>query len=90
MNRMHLFVMTGGAMLAAAALWLTWHPVARADKPHSQWQRTGKGYELVVIDVDAKAELPRGVVAVPSPVLRTIEFRRPDVQPFAAVVHPPP
>jgi hypothetical protein len=76
MNRTHLFIVTSGAALAAAALWLAWHPVARADKPHLQWQRTSKGYELVVTDVDARAPLPRGVVTVPSPVIRTIELRQ--------------
>ena len=77
MNRTHLFILTSGVTLAAAATWLAWHPVARADKPHSQWQRTSKGYELVVTGVDRTAPLPRGVVTMPSPVTRTIEFRQP-------------
>jgi hypothetical protein len=76
MNRTHLFIVTSGVILAAAATWLAWHPVAQAGKPHSQWQRTDKGYELVVTDIDGTAPLPRGVVTVPSPVIRTIEFRQ--------------
>lgn len=95
MTRIHLFVVSGGLTLAAVAAWLAW-PVKPVDKPHSQWQRTSKGLELVVTDIDKTAQLPRGVVTVPSPVIRTIEFRQVEppagtfVQPFAEVVHPTP
>ena len=76
MTRIHLFVLSGTLTLAAVAAWLAW-PQRPVDKPHSQWQRTAKGYELVVTATDTRAPLPRGVVTVPSPASRTIEFRPP-------------
>jgi hypothetical protein len=76
MNRTYLFVLSSGVTLAAVAAWLAWQPAAAVHKPHPQWQRTSKGYELVVTGVDARAPLPRGVVTTPSPVIRTIEFRQ--------------
>lgn len=83
MTRIHLFALSGGLTLAAVAAWLAW-PVKPVDKPHSQWQRTSKGYELVVTGVDRTAELPRGVVTVPSPVIRTIEFRQPGAPAYSS------
>lgn len=77
MNRTHLFVMSSVLTLTVVGAWLAW-PLKPVDKPLSRWQRTSKGYELVVGDVHTTADLPPGVVTVPPPVARKIEFRAPE------------